>query len=59
MIYQNMANGYADGVRQAVLLGKAWGITKPWLMLALVGAAYYYTGPEGLDLAEQAVGDVL
>jgi hypothetical protein len=59
MIYHNVVNGYADGLREAVLLGKSWGLTKDWLLLAIIGAAYYYTGFEGLNMVEDAVGDVL
>ena len=43
----------------AVLLGKAWGLTKDWLVLAIVASAYYYTGFEGLNMVEAAVGDIL
>src|SRR5215831_14215421 len=59
MIYHNVANGYADGLRDAVLLGKAWGLSKEWLVLGIVACAYYYTGFEGLNIVEGAVGDIL
>jgi hypothetical protein len=59
MIYHNVANGYADGLRDAVLLGKAWGLTHDWLVLGIVACAYYYTGFEGLNMVESAVGDIL
>jgi hypothetical protein len=59
MIYQNVLNGYANGLCQAVLLGKAWALSREWLLLALIGAAYYYTGMEGLDLAEDALRGIL
>jgi hypothetical protein len=59
MIYHNVVNGYADGLREAVLLGKSWGITRDWLLLAIVGAAYYYTGFEGINMVEDAIGDIL
>jgi hypothetical protein len=59
MIYQNVLNGYANGLRQAILLGKAWGLSREWLLPALISAAYHYTGMEGLDLAEDALCDAL
>ena len=59
MIYHNVANGYADGLRDAVLLGKAWGLSKEWLVLGIVACAYYYTGFEGLNMVEASVGDLL
>jgi len=59
MIYHNVSNGYADGLREAVLLGKSWGMTRDWILLAIIACAYYYTGFEGLNMVEDAVGDVL
>jgi len=59
MIYHNVANGYADGLRDAVRLGKAWGLSRDWIVLAIVACAYYYTGFEGLNMVEDAVGDLL
>ena len=59
MIYFNVMNGNRDGVREAALLGRAWGMTKDWILLALYASAFYYTGMEGLNMAEEAVGDIL
>lgn len=59
MIYHNVSNGYPAGLREAVLLGKSWGMTREWLLLAITACAYYYTGFEGLNMVEDAVGDVL
>jgi hypothetical protein len=59
MIYHNVSNGYRDGLREAVLLGKSWGMTRDWILLAIIACAYYYTGFEGLNMVEDAVGDVL
>jgi hypothetical protein len=59
MIYQNVANGYRDGLRSAALLARAWGVSRDWIMLALIGAAFFYTGMEGLDMAQEAIGDIL
>ena len=59
MIYHNVVNGYADGLREAALLGRAWGLTRDYILLAIIGASFYYTGFEGLNMVEDAVGDVL
>jgi hypothetical protein len=59
MVYQAVYNGDADGLREAVLLGKAWGLTREWLVLAMVACAYYYTNLQGLNMVEAAVGDIL
>ena len=59
MIYHNVVNGYADGLREAALLGKSWGMTREWLVLAVVACAYYYTGFEGINMVEDAIGDLL
>jgi hypothetical protein len=59
MIYHNVVNGYRDGLREAALLGKAWGMSKDWLLLAVIACAYYYTGFEGMNMVEDAIGDIL
>jgi hypothetical protein len=59
MIYHNMVNGYAEGLREAVLLAKSWGVTRDWMLLAIIGSAYYYTGFEGMNMVEDAIGDIL
>ena len=59
MIYHNVSTGNADGLRESVLLGRAWGLSTDWMVLGIVACAYYYTGFEGLNMVEAAVGDVL
>jgi hypothetical protein len=58
MIRQHMLTGNTEALREAVLLGKAWGITREWLMLGFATTAYY-TGFEALYRAHAAVGDIL
>ena len=58
MIRQHMLTGNHDALREAVLLGKAWGITREWLVLGFVATAYY-TGFEALNAAYAAVDDIL
>jgi hypothetical protein len=54
-----MITGSRDGLREAVLLGKAWGITSYWLSRSITASAYFFTGFEGLYSAYDAVEDIL
>jgi hypothetical protein len=58
MLRQHMLTGNADALREAVLLGKAWGITKEWTVHGLMVSAFY-TGFEALYAAHAAVADIL
>jgi hypothetical protein len=58
MLRQHMLTGNTEALREAVLLGKAWGITREWLVLGFVTTAYY-TGFEALSRAQAAVADIL
>jgi hypothetical protein len=58
MLRQHLLTGNTDALREAVLLGKAWGITKEWTVHGLMVSAFY-TGFEALSAAHVAVGEVL
>jgi hypothetical protein len=58
MLRQHLLTGSRDALREAVLLGKAWGISKEWTVHGLAVSAFY-TGYEGLYTAQAAVGDLL
>jgi len=58
MLRQHMLTGNTDALREAVLLGKAWGITREWTVHGLMVSAFY-TGFEGLYAAYEAVDDLL
>jgi hypothetical protein len=58
MLRQHMLTGNKDALREAVLLGKAWGITREWIVHGLMVSAFY-TGFEALYAAHAAVNDVL
>jgi hypothetical protein len=58
MIRQHLLTGNVEALREAVLLGKAWGITREWLVHGFVVSAYY-TGFEALSRAYPAVADIL
>jgi hypothetical protein len=57
MLRQHMLTGNTDALREAVLLGKAWGITREWTVHGLMVSAFY-TGFEALYAAHTAVQDV-
>jgi hypothetical protein len=57
MLRQHMLTGNQEALREAVLLGKAWGISREWTMHGLVASALY-TGFEGLYNAHAAVNDI-
>jgi len=58
MIRQHMLTNNREALREAVLLGRAWGITREWMALAFATTAYY-TGFEALYAAYDAVHDIL
>ncbi len=58
MLRHNTFMGYADGVREAALLGKAWGLTREWVIDAVWWTAYYFTGMEVLS-SLSGLADVL
>jgi hypothetical protein len=47
-----------DALREAALLGKAWGITREWLVHGLAVSAYF-VGFAGLSAAYDAIDDLL
>jgi hypothetical protein len=59
MLRHNTVIGNKSGLREAVLLAKAWGMTHNYIVNTIIQGAYYYTGMEQLDLVEEAVGDLL
>jgi hypothetical protein len=58
MLRQHMLTGNSDALREAVLLGKAWGVTREWTVHGLMVSAFY-TGFEGLYAAHTGVHDIL
>jgi hypothetical protein len=57
MLRQHLLTGNTDALREAVLLGKAWAITREWTVHGLMVSAFY-TGFEALYAAHTAVHDV-
>jgi hypothetical protein len=59
MLRHHTITGSRDGLREAALLGKAWGITPELIAHGITGSAMYFTGFEGLYTAYEAVDDLL
>jgi hypothetical protein len=59
MLRHHTITGQRDGLREAALLGKAWGLTSHWIIQGITGTAMYFTGMEGLYAAYEAVDDLL
>jgi hypothetical protein len=59
MLRHHTITGSREGLREAALLGKAWGITPHWIVQGITGTAMYFTGFEGLYAAYDAVEDLL
>ena len=59
MLRHSTVAGNPGGLREAVLLAKAWGVERNYIVNTIVQGAYYFTGMERLDMVADAVGDVL
>jgi hypothetical protein len=51
--------GLRDGLREAVLLGKAWGMTHDYIVNTIVQSVHYFTGVERLNMVDEVLSDVL
>jgi len=52
----SVTRGFRDGIRESVLLGRSFGMTKPQLLDAICWA--YYGGMDGISVADEAAGDI-
>ena len=59
MLRYTTINGFQDGIREAALLGKAWGMGREYAVHAVMSAAYYMNGLAAVAVAERALADVL
>ena len=59
MLRHHTITGSREGLREAALLGKAWGITPQLIVQGITGTAMYFSGFEGLYAAYDAVDDLL
>jgi hypothetical protein len=57
-LHFNVMRGWADGIRESVLLARAFGMTKEQVYEPLF-SPMVNTGPEAYNIVQQAAGDVL
>jgi hypothetical protein len=57
MLRHHITVGNRDGLREAVLLARAWDVTDEWIVTGITGTAYYFTCFEGLYAAAEALAD--
>jgi hypothetical protein len=58
LLSYNTVRGFADGIRENVLLAKGFGVSKEHVWGAM-NHTLLYSGVEALDIVDRAVGDVL
>jgi hypothetical protein len=59
LLRHHTITGSREGLREAALLGKSWGLTSHWIQQGITSTAMYFTGFEGLYTAYEAVDDLL
>ena len=59
MIRLNMMTGNVEGLREAVLLARSWGISREHVVKGITASAVFFTSFEGLHTAHRAVDDIL
>ena len=59
LIHYNMNRGFRDGIREATLLGKAWGMTRDHVVNAVTLGTGYMAGIDGMYIVDEAIGDLL
>lgn len=59
LIHYNMNRGFRDGIREATLLGKAWGLTRDHVINALTLGTGYMAGMDAMYIVKEAIGDLL
>lgn len=59
MLKMNALSQNVEGLREATLLAKAWGIKKKYVRQLLAGVVFYFAGFEGYHAPAAAIDDVL
>ena len=59
MLRHHMITGSNEGLREAALLGKAWGMSPQSIIRGITSSAFYFTGFDGLYTAHAALEDIL
>src|SRR5262249_48908506 len=57
-LHFNTLRGFQEGIREAVLMGRGFGMTRDDLLDAILWA-WVYGGPAAISIVEEAAGDVL
>jgi hypothetical protein len=55
----NIVIGNPGGLKESARLAKAWGISNAIIVNTIIQGAYYFCGPERMDMAEEVLADVL
>lgn len=58
-IYYNVHRGFRDGIREATLLGRAWGMTRDQVISAVVMGTAFMGGLDSAYITDDAIGDIL
>ena len=58
LVRHHTSVGSVEGLREAVLLARAWGMSNEWIMRGIVGTVMYFTGTEGLYTVYNALHDL-
>lgn len=58
-LHYNINRGFRDGIREAALLGRAWGMTKSQILHSVTFATGYMAGLDGLYAANDALAELL
>ena len=58
-IRHTTVTGDRDGLREAVLVGKAWGMTHDYIVNTIVQSVHYFTGVERLNMVDEALDGIL
>jgi hypothetical protein len=55
----NIVTGNPGGLKESALLARAWGVTDAIIVSTVIQGAYYFCGPERMDMAEEVLGEIL
>lgn len=59
MLRDATLNGDRDALKEAALLGKAWGLTPDWIVRGITQTVHYFTGLRGMYAAYDVVDEIL
>jgi hypothetical protein len=59
MLRHHTVTGSLEGLREAALLGKAWGVSRQLTIQAITGSVMYFTGLEGMYAPFTALDHIL